>query len=162
MRHHVYQETIKIEENKSRRILELCKEKGIELYDLYANNWSKAARTNKQRTKKQEKTYFAQYIEWSEFTKNKLEKIFLTPRMYLEFVSKDSTKNGQVTEQIDIVTHIERGLVSQIYFLETIINEIDNYQLVSDIQLTTPPLKKAINRLFNIDHLLNMDLKGRE
>jgi len=157
----IYQETIKIETNKAKRILELCKTRGIEIYDLFANSWSKAARSNTHRIKKQEKHYQSLYKEWSDFTRTKIGEIFLTPRMLIEFDGK--TKKGEQLEsdKFSIRNHVENILAPQIYFIEIIFNECDYYtQIEEQPPLHQAPIKKAIVRLFNIDNLLSVDLKN--
>ena len=120
----IYQETITIQNNKAKRILELCKSLGIEIYDSY----NKKYRNSKTKSKiEQINEYLAEYYQWSNLTKGHLKDIFLTPRMILEFDKKDVFGT---TFQMNIESHLENVLAHQIYFLELIINEMKNYKFI--------------------------------
>ena len=117
----IYNETVVIQNNKAKRILELCKSLGIELFDSY----------NKQHRKKELATlekineYLVEYFQWSRLVKGHLEKIFLTPRIQIEFDKKDVFGT---TFQMNIQAHIDNVLAQQIYFLEIVISEIMKYK----------------------------------
>ena len=117
----IYQETIVIQNNKAKRILELCKSLGIEIYDSHNKKYRN--RKNKSKTE-QINEYLTEYYQWSNLTKGHLKDIFLTPRMLLEFDKKDVFGT---TFQMNISSHLDNVLAHQIYFLELIINEIKNY-----------------------------------
>ena len=120
----IYQETLTIQHNKGKRILELCKSLGIEIYDTFTkkvqslNDANKAQITNE---------YLAEYYRWTNLTKSHLEEIFLTPRILLEFDKKDVFGT---TFQLNLQSHIDNVLAQQIYFIELIINEMKNYKVV--------------------------------
>lgn len=120
----IYQETLTIQNNKAKRILELCKNLGIEMYDSFKNN-SNAKEGKSQISKINE--YLAEYYRWTNLTKSHLDDMFLTPRILLEFDKKDVFGTSF---QMNIQSHIENVLAPQIYFIEIIINEMKNYKYV--------------------------------
>ena len=158
----IYQETIKIETNKAKRILELCKTRGIEIYDLFANSWSKSARFNDQRLRKQEKQYQARYMEWYDFTRDKIREIFLTPRILIEFDNKCNDNESFESKDFQIKTHLETALDPQIYFIEVVFNECDYYNILEDTPSLRAPIKKTLARLFNVEGILSANLNKME
>lgn len=125
-----YQETITIQNNKAKRILELCKSFGIEIYDSY----NKKYRNKKTKSDaEQVNEYLVEYYRWSNLTKGHLKDIFLTPRILLEFDKKDVFVT---TMQLNIQSHLEAVLAHQLYFIELIINEIKHYKYVDKQELT--------------------------
>ena len=118
----VYQETLTIQNNKAKRILELCKSLGIEIYDSFKSKGNvKVGRSKNDKINE----YLAQYYRWTNLTKSHLEEMFLTPRILLEFDKKDVFGTSF---QLNIQAHIENVLAPQIYFIELIINEMKNYK----------------------------------
>ncbi len=122
----IYQETITIPNNKAKRILELCKRLGIELFDTYDGK----EKSNQRNTSvKQINEYLTEYYSWSKLTSGHLENIFLTPRTLTEFAKKDVFGT---TFRLNIQAHLDSVLVHQIYFVELIINEIKEYKFIAD------------------------------
>lgn len=119
-----YQETLTIQTNKAKRILGLCKSLGIDIYDSFNKKpTSHIKKTNNSLTNE----YLAEYYRWTNITKSHLEEIFLTPRILLEFDKKDVFGT---TFQMNIQAHIENVLAPQIYFIESVINEIEKYKYI--------------------------------
>ena len=117
----IYNETVVIQNNKAKRILELCKSLGIEIFDSY----NKKNRTKEQTTPEKINDYLVEYFQWAQLVTGHLEKIFLTPRIKIEFEKKDVFGT---TFQMNIQAHIENVLAQQIYFLEIVISEIMKYK----------------------------------
>jgi len=120
----IYQETLTIQHNKGKRILELCKSLGIEIYDTFSKKVYILDESNKAQITNE---YLAEYYRWTNLTKSHLEELFLTPRILLEFDKKDVFGT---TFQLHIQAHVDNVLAQQIYFLELIINEMKNYKVV--------------------------------
>ena len=135
----IYNETVAIQNNKAKRILELCKSLGIELFDSYNNKYRKIEQTYPEKIN----DYLIEYFQWSGLVKGHLEKIFLTPRMRIEFDKKDVFGT---TFQLNIQAHVENVLAQQIYFLEIIISEIKKYKYTS--VKSVPEEENLIQRLF--------------
>ena len=118
----VFNETLTIQNNKGKRILELCKSLGIEIYDSFKSKGNvKVGRSQNDKINE----YLAEYYRWTNLTKSHLEEMFLTPRIRLEFDKKDVFGTSF---QLNIQAHIENVLAPQIYFIELIINEMKNYK----------------------------------
>jgi len=135
----IYNETVVIQNNKAKRIIELCKSLGIELFDSY----NKKYRTKEQTSPEKINDYLVEYFQWARLVNGHLENIFLTPRIKIEFEKKDVFGT---TFQMNIQAHVENVLAQQIYFLEIVISEIMKYKY-SDAN-SVPEERSIIQRMF--------------
>lgn len=119
----IYNETLVIQNNKAKRILELCKSLGIELFDSY----NKSEKIRSKSSTVIINDYLVEYFQWSGLVKDHLNKMFLTPRLQIEFDKKDVFGT---TFKLNIQAHIDNVLAQQIYFVEIIISEIMKYKFV--------------------------------
>jgi len=117
----IYNETVVIQNTKAKRILELCKSLGIELFDTYNKKYSLKEQSSADKIN----NYLVEYFQWSSLVKGHLENMFLTPRISIEFDKKDVFGT---TFHLNIQAHIENVVAQQIYFLEIIISEIMKYK----------------------------------
>ena len=135
----IYNETVVIQNNKAKRILELCKSLGIEIFDSY----NKKYRKKEQTTPEKINDYLVEYFQWAQLVSGHLEKTFLTPRIKIEFEKKDVFGT---TFQMNIQAHIENVLAQQIYFLEIVISEIMKYKYSDANSVSEEP--SLIQRIF--------------
>jgi len=135
----IYNETVVIQNNKAKRILELCKSLGIELFDSYNKKYSIKDQSSPQKIN----NYLVEYFQWSGLVKGHLENMFLTPRISIEFDKKDVFGT---TFQLNIQAHIENVVAQQIYFLEIVISEIMKYKYTNT--KAVPEEQSIIQKIF--------------
>lgn len=135
----IYNETLVIQNTKAKRILELCKSLGIELFDSY----NKPDKFKGKSSPSVINEYLVEYFQWAGLVKEHLNKMFLTPRLQIEFDKKDVFGT---TFRLNIQAHIENVLAQQIYFLEIIISEMKKYNFVDS--KTTAEHPNLIQKIF--------------
>lgn len=135
----IYNETVVIQNNKAKRILELCKSLGIELFDAYNKKYSLKEQSSADKIN----NYLVEYFQWSGLVKGHLENMFLTPRISIEFDKKDVFGT---TFQLNIQAHIDNVVAQQIYFLEIIISEIIKYKHID--AKAVPDEQNIIQKIF--------------
>lgn len=123
-----YNETIIIRSNKAKRILEIRKHEGIELYNSIDDKSQSATGVSLKNFQKQTEKDLTMFSEWTEITKNRMKEIFLTPRLIIEFNKKNKLENEFPTNPYGLQMLMKQALLQQIYFLEVIINEVHNYR----------------------------------
>jgi len=127
----IYNETIVIQKNKAKRILELCKNEGIELFDSINDKSRGITGTSMKNFQKQVENDTTSIFAWSEKTRDKIEEIFLTPRLVIEFNKKNKLEEAFPTNPYGLQEVVKKALLRQIYFLEIVINEIDEYRITA-------------------------------
>jgi len=130
----IYNETIVIQNNKAKRILEMCKKEGIELYDSINNKSRSITGTSMKIFQKQVENDAAMVSVWSEKTRDNIEELFLTPRIVIEFNKKNKLEDEFPTNPYGLQAVVKKALLRQIYFIEVIINEINEYKTTAKME----------------------------
>ena len=147
----IYNETIVIQNNKARRILEGCKKEGIELYDSINNKSRSIMGISMNNLQKQVEKDATRVSVWSEKTRDKIEEIFLTPRLVIEFNKKNKLEEEFPTNPYGLHVVVKKALLRQIYFIEVIINDIGNYKIKRSINSNKVELEKFGLTNFNVE-----------